>query len=171
MPTPILISFVTLMAVLLIMGGEALLSTFNERVLRGKGAIEPPGDVYPIMRWAYPLSFIAMAIEGALAGPSPPTTLAIGLAILGLAKALKIWVLSTLGWRWSFRVLVLSGLPLITAGPYRVMRHPNYVAVMGELLGMSLIVFAPITGVISLLGFALLLVRRIAVEDRALGRQ
>jgi methyltransferase len=84
---------------------------------------------------------------------------------------LKIWVISSLGWRWSFRVLVLPDAPLITTGPYRLMRHPNYLAVMGELVGMLLIVFAPVTGAISVIGFGLILRRRIRVEDRTLGRQ
>lgn len=171
MTPAVLTASVTFIAVFLIMGGEALLSAYNERLLRARGAVEPPDDVYPIMRWAYPLTFVAMAIEGAMLGPSPPNLLVAGLAILGLAKALKIWVISSLGWRWSFRVLVLPDAPLVSSGPYRLMRHPNYLAVMGELLGMLLIVFALITGVMALIGFGLLLVRRIRVEDRALGRQ
>lgn len=172
MTPAVLVALATLVSVFLIMGGEALLSAYNERVLRARGAIEPPDDVYPIMRWAYPLAFIALAIEGALIGPSPPNALVGGLAIFGVAKALKIWVISSLGWRWSFRVLVLpDGPPLVTSGPYRLMRHPNYLAVLGELLGVLLIVFAPITGVLGLLGFGVLLIRRIHVEDRALGRQ
>jgi methyltransferase len=171
MTPAVLLALVTVVAVFLIMGGEALLSGYNERVLRARGAVEPPDDVYPVMRWAYPLAFVAMAIEGAMLGPSPPNMLVAGLAILGLAKALKIWVISSLGWRWSFRVLVLPDAPLVSVGPYRLMRHPNYLAVMGELLGMLLIVFALITGAIALIGFGLLLVRRIRVEDRALGRQ
>lgn len=171
MTPAVLVALATLVSVFLIMGGEALLSAHNERDLRARGAIEPPDDVYPIMRWAYPLAFVAMAIEGALIGPSPPNALEGGLAIFGVAKALKIWVISSLGWRWSFRVLVLPNAPLVTSGPYRVMRHPNYLAVMGELLGVLLIVFAPITGVLSLVAFGVLLVRRIRVEDRALGRQ
>jgi methyltransferase len=170
-PPSVTIAVLTFLAVMLIMGGEALLSAFNERALRARGAIEPDDDVYPIMRWAYPLSFLAMAIEGALLGPAPPNTLVTGLAIFGCAKALKISVFSSLGWRWSFRVLVLPDAPLVTTGPYRLMRHPNYLAVMGELLGMALIVLAPITGTIGLIGFAALLARRIRVEDRALGRQ
>jgi isoprenylcysteine carboxyl methyltransferase (ICMT) family protein YpbQ len=50
-------------------------------------------------------------------------------------------------------------------------RHPNYLAVVGEIVGMALLVSAPVTGVLSFLGFGWLLTRRIAVEDRALGRQ
>jgi hypothetical protein len=56
-----LISLLTLVAVLLIMGGEALLSAYNERGLRARGAVEPPDDVYPIMQWAYPVAFVAMS--------------------------------------------------------------------------------------------------------------
>jgi methyltransferase len=160
-----------LLAVLLIMLGEAVLSLHNERVLRERGAIEPPGDVYPVMRWAYPLAFVAIAVEGALAGPAPPRVLAAGLAVFGASKALKVWAISSLGIRWTFRVLVLPGAPLITRGPYAFLRHPNYVAVLGELAGAALMVGAPVAGTAAVVGFALLIRRRVAVEDRALGRQ
>ena len=59
----------------------------------------------------------------------------------------------------------------MVSGPYRFIRHPNYVAVVGELLGFALVVWAPITGVVALVGFGALMWRRIAIEDRALGRQ
>lgn len=171
MPVAAAIAAVTLVAVLLVMAGEAALSTHNERVLRARGAVEPPGDVYATMRWAYPACFVAMAVEGAVRGPAPPDLLAIGLAVFGLAKALKIWAISTLGLRWTFRVLVLPDAPLITRGPYALVRHPNYAAVVGELVGVALIVGAPVTGVASVVGFGALIVRRVIVEDRALGRQ
>lgn len=165
------IAFLALLAVLLVMIGEAVLSAYNERLLRERGAIEPPGDVFATMRWAYPLCFVAMAIEGAIAGPASRDALAAGLAIFGFAKALKMWAISTLGVRWTFRVLVLPGAPLITRGPYAWMRHPNYVAVLGEIGGIALVVWAPLTGVLSLAAFGVLLYQRIAVEDRALGRE
>ena len=169
--TAMLIAGATLLAVLLVMAGEAALSAHNERVLRAKGAREPDDDVYRTMRWAYPACFVAMAIEGAIAGPAPPNMLAAGFAIFGLSKALKIWAISTLGVRWTFRVLVPPQSALVGGGPYALIRHPNYVAVLGELIGAALIVWAPIAGVLSLVGFGTLLSRRIAVEDRALGRQ
>lgn len=171
MPAGPAIAALTLLAVLLVMLGENALSMHNDRVLRARGAIEPDGDVYKAMRFAYPLCFIAMAVEGALMGPASQERLAAGFAVFGLAKALKIWAISTLGVRWTFRVLVLRDAPLIAHGPYRLIRHPNYVAVLGELAGMALIVSAPITGVLSLVGFGWLMWRRMAVEDRALGRQ
>jgi methyltransferase len=164
------IAFVTVVAVLLIMAGEAVLSRFNEALLRAKGAIEPPGDVITTMRWAYPLSFIVMGAEGALTGPAPRDVLMWGLALFGAAKALKLWAMTTLGSRWTYRVLVLPDAPLITSGPYRFLSHPNYLAVVGEIVSVALIVWAPIAGVLAAIGFGWLMIKRIAVEDRALGR-
>ncbi len=106
-----------------------------------------------------------------LAGPAPMAVLFAGLVVFGVAKALKAWAISSLGWRWTFRVLVPPGDPLVVRGPYRLLRHPNYVAVCGEIIGVALTVSAPITGAAALIGFGWLLLRRIAVEDRALGRR
>ena len=75
-----------------------------------------------------------MAIEGALSGPASSDLLMGGLAMFGLAKALKVWAISSLGPKWSFRVLVVPGAPLVSAGPYRFMSHPNYLAVVGEMV-------------------------------------
>ena len=171
MPAAAAIAALTLLAVLLVMLGESALSSHNERVLRARGAIEPDGDVIDTMRWAYPSCFVAMAIEGAIMGPTTPDGLAIGFAVFGLAKALKVWAISTLGVRWTFRVLVLRDAPLVTGGPYAMLRHPNYLAVLGELAGMALIVWAPVAGIASLIGFGTLMRQRMRVEDRALGRQ
>ena len=165
-----LIAGATTIAALLIMGGEAVLSAFNERQLKARGAIEPAGDVINIMRFAYPLAFVVMGIEGALTGPAPREVMMYGLALFGLAKALKLWAISSLGSRWSFRVLVLPDAPLVTAGPYRFLSHPNYLAVAGEIASVAMIVWAPVTGVLATIGFGLLMLKRIRVEDRALGR-
>jgi methyltransferase len=165
------VALVTGAAALLLMAGEAVLSRVNEAALRRQGAIEPDGDVYRAMQWAYPGAFLAMVIEGAWRGPSPPGILVSGLALFGVAKALKLWAITSLGGLWSYRVLVLPGRALVTRGPYRWLRHPNYLAVLGEIAGVALTVWAPITGVLALLGFGSLLWRRIAIEDRALGRQ
>lgn len=166
-----IISLGTLAAVVAVMGGEAVLSAFNVSLLRARGAVEPPDDVYRTMQWAYPAAFVAMALEGALTGPAPPAALAVGLGVFGVAKALKAWAIATLGTRWSFRVLVLPGEAPIASGPYRLINHPNYVAVCGEIAGMALIVGAPVTGVLGFAGFGWLMRRRIATEDRALGRR
>jgi methyltransferase len=169
-PLALSIAAATVLAVLAVAAGEAALSAHNAAVLIARGAAEPADDVYPAMQWAYPLGFVAMGVEGALTGPAPPTVLASGLALFGAAKALKAWAIASLGPRWTFRVLVPPGAPLVTHGPYRLMRHPNYLAVVGEIAGVALTVWAPITGAAALASFGWLLWRRIAVEDRTLGR-
>jgi methyltransferase len=164
------IAVVTTLAALLIMAGEAILSSFNEKLLRARGAVEPEGDVIGVMRWAYPGAFIVIGIEGALTGPSPRDVLMGGLALFGLAKALKVWAISSLGSKWSYRVLVVPGDPLVTSGPYRFLSHPNYIAVFGEIVSVAAIVWAPLTGILAAIGFGRLMIARIRIEDRALGR-
>ena len=70
MSPAVTIAALTIIASLLIMAGEAILSAFNEKQLRARGAIEPEGDVISLMRVAYPGAFIAMGVEGALTGQS-----------------------------------------------------------------------------------------------------
>lgn len=164
-----MIAAATVVAVLAVMAGEAVLSAHNAAVLVSRGAVEPPDDVFPLMLVAYPACFVLLGVEGALRGPAPPAALGAGLVVFGVAKALKAWAIHSLGTRWTFKVLVPPGAPLVTRGPYRFMRHPNYLAVLGEIAGVALTVWAPVTGVIATAGFAWLMVRRIAVEEHALG--
>ena len=148
---------------------ELQLSSFNERQLRARGAVEPPDDVLPLMRVAYPCVFLLMGLEAALHGSIARDLVVTGLVMLGAVKAFKFWTLASLGVRWTYRVLVLRDAPLVTAGPYRYIRHPNYVAVMGEIVAVAIALAAPVAGVIGAVGFGWLLRRRIAVEERALG--
>jgi methyltransferase len=156
-------------AVASVMYVELRISRRHERLLRASGAHEPPGDVYRWMRLVYPAAFLAMTVEGLASPPGPTAAAVAGLVVLAAAKALKFWAIASLGVTWSFRVLVRPGEALVTTGPYRYLRHPNYLAIVGELTGMALLVRAPITGALSLISFGLLLRRRIAVEERALG--
>ena len=165
-----LVSVVVLAVLAIAMLAEMLVSRANERGLLARGAIEPGDDVYRAMSWTYPVSFVAMGLEGGLFGPPPGLTTAIGLAVLAAATAIKYWAIHSLGPRWSFRVLVLPGAPLVTRGPYAYLRHPNYVGVVGELIGVALLVGAPVSGVISVAVFGYLIKRRTLVENRALAR-
>ena len=163
------IAVITVLANLLIMGGEAILSSFNERQLRARGAIEPERDVISVMRWAYPGAFVAMAIEGVVRDQPAGMVAVVGAVVLIAAKAIKFWAIASLGPRWTYRVLVVPGVPLVATGPYRLMRHPNYVGVVGEIIAMAMLSRAPVTGILALIGFGWLLIRRIAAEERALG--
>jgi len=170
MTPQLIVSAVALLLVLVVMLFEAKLSRANERRLRTQGAFEPPDDVYRAMQLLYPGAFVAMAIEGALAGPAPGLTTAIGGLVLLAGKALKFWAITSLGPRWTFRVLVPPGGSLVTRGPYRRLRHPNYVGVIGELIGMALLVGAAVTGPLGTVAFGWLIWRRIDVENRALSQ-
>jgi methyltransferase len=120
------------------------------------------------MRLAYPGVFIAMAVEGAIAGAQPgPMTFA-GVSLMFAAKALKFWAIASLGTRWTYKVLVLPGRPLVATGPYRWFRHPNYIGVIGELLAMALMTRARITGPLGTVLFGWVLFRRIAAEQHAI---
>jgi methyltransferase len=147
---------------------EAVRAARNERAQRARGAIEPDGDVYAVMRVAYPGLFLAMLVEGGLGRAPADAWFGAGFAVFTLAKALKWWAIATLGSRWTFRVLVVPGRSAIRTGPYRWLRHPNYVAVVGEIVGGALMTGARVSGPIALVVFGALLLRRIAVEDRAL---
>jgi methyltransferase len=170
LPAPT-VSVIVVIGVLLLMLVELQLSHFNERALRARGAVDPPGDPYRLMRVAYPVAFVAMGLEGALHHSLSRDAVLAGLILLGFAKLLKFWVMTTLRDRWTFKVLVPKDSTLVTTGPYRFINHPNYVAVIGELLAIAVTLNAPITGVASIPLFVWILRRRIAVEDAALGRR
>ena len=157
-----------LAVVLSLMLVELWVSTRHERLLRARGAVESPDPVYATMRWAYPAVFVAMAVEGFLSEPVPTHVVLAGVAIFIIGKLLKAWAITTLGERWTYKVLVLPGVPLVTGGPYQFVRHPNYVGVIGELIGMALITGARVTGPLGVVFFSWLLVRRIRAEERAL---
>ena len=147
---------------------EAARAARHERAQLARGGIEPPGDVYNAMRFAYPLLFAAMIGESLLRGQPAPIWVVLGLVCFFAAKAIKWWAILTLGRAWTFRVIVVPGAPLVRRGPYRFLRHPNYVGVAGELVGVALAAGASVSGPIAIVLFGTLLKRRIAVEERAL---
>src|SRR5207302_315004 len=72
-----------------------------------------------------------------------------GATLFAAAKALKWWAIATLGPAWTFRVIVVPGAPLVASGPYRFVAHPNYIGVVGELVGATLMTGAFISGPIA----------------------
>jgi len=147
---------------------EADRAARNERAQRARGGIEPHGDVYQIMRVAYPAAFLLMIGEGWLRGSPRPAVFVAGATMFALAKLLKWWAILSLGPCWTFRVIVVPGDTRTVSGPYRYLRHPNYVGVVGELMGVGVMAGAIVGGLLSVLAFGALLVRRIAIEEHAL---
>lgn len=147
---------------------EGLRAAVNERAQRARGGHEPAGDVYTIMRLVYPGAFLAMFVEGALRGAPPAAAVLAGVLLFLAAKLLKWWAILSLGRFWTFRVIVVPHAGLVASGPYRWLRHPNYVGVMGELAGVALTTGALLSGVAGFATFGALVLKRIAVEERAL---
>jgi len=151
------------------MGVEALMSTANEARLRLRGARVVPDASFRWMRIAYPAGFLAVCVEGAWRGAHWNAWAVTGLGLFLAGKLIKFAAIAALGRRWTFRVLVLPGAPLVSHGVYRALRHPNYVGVAGEVVGIGLWMQAPITGTLFGVTFGLILLWRIRIEERALG--
>jgi len=150
------------------MGLEAWRSAANERWLLQRGARVVPDPSFPSMRVAYPLGFGLVIAEGWWRAAPWSRWAVVGLSLLLMGKAVKGAAIATLGRRWSFRVLVQPGEPLVSRGIYALLRHPNYVGVAGEVVGIAVWMQAPITGTLFAVMFGSILLWRIRVEERAL---
>lgn len=92
------------------------------------------------------------------------------LAVVIAAQALRWWCIATLGQQWNTRVVVVPGAPRVTGGPYRLMSHPNYIAVIVEGIALPLVHSAWITACVFTVLNAVLLTTRINTENAALAR-
>lgn len=156
---------------------ELKVSNRHERNLRRIGAVQPPGDVYWAIATLYPAAFALMAVEGVwrarhvggvVASPDGPAWAAAGVLLFAASKFLKYWAVRSLGDRWTFRVFILPGRSLVTAGPYRYVAHPNYIAVIGELVATAMMVAAKVLGPVSIAVFGVALWARVRFEARVL---
>ena len=156
----LVLGFVTLQRI-----GELVLARRNTARLRAQGAIEVGARHYPAI-----VALHAAWLAGlwALAWDVPPSVPL--LAIFIVLQAARVWVVATLGDRWTTRILVLPQVPLVRSGPYRFLRHPNYVVVTAEIavlpLAFGLLAYALVFSVLN----AAVLALRIKAENDALAR-
>jgi methyltransferase len=149
---------------------ELSISRRNARLAHAGGAHEVGQSHFRIMVLIHATFFVACAAEVYLLGRRPPGVLAwIAVGATLAAQALRYWVVYTLGARWNVRIIVWPDLPPVTHGPYRFVRHPNYVAVILEMLFVPLVHGAYWTGVVFSLANAAILRVRVRAEERALG--
>ena len=147
---------------------ELLLSRRHEQLLRARGAVERGRGHYPLIVALHALWLLSTLVEGLLRGPDPPAYWPLPLALFLLVQPLRYWAIFSLGEFWNTRILVVPKMKLVRRGPYRYLRHPNYVVVAVEIFTFPLIFGAWITAVVfSALNAALLYVR-IKSENRAL---
>jgi methyltransferase len=144
--------------------GELALAAANTRRLRARGAVEIDAGGYPwfVLLHAAWLGSLALLVPPD-AAPSWPL-----LGIFAVLQLGRLWVIATLGRRWTTRIIVLPGATLVEAGPYRFLRHPNYAIVAAEIailpLAFGVVAIALVFSAINLA----LIARRIAIEENAL---
>jgi len=149
---------------------ELVLSKRNAARALARGGMETGRGHYRVMVAFHSLFLVACAAEVLGLGRAFPGALGfVALGVALVAQGLRYWAIASLGERWNTRIIVVPGLPPVTRGPYRYLRHPNYVAVVLELAAVPLIHGAWMTAVAFSLGNALLLLVRIRAEEAALG--
>ena len=149
---------------------EMALSLRNSRRAFARGGIEAESrGFYLLMVVAHILFLAAGPLEVLLARrPFIPPVAIVATWIVVLTMALRYWAILTLGERWNTRVIVIPGLPAVASGPYRFVRHPNYVAVAIEVAVLPLVHCAWVTAIVATAANALLLAARIRHEEQAL---
>ena len=143
---------------------ELILSRHNESWLRARGGVEVGAGHYPLFFLVHGGWLAALALS-----VSPETRINWWwLAVFVLLQIGRAWVLASLGRYWCTRIITLADAPLITAGPYRWLRHPNYLVVIAEVAVLPLAFSAHGIAITFSILNALLLSHRIRVENAAL---
>ena len=142
---------------------ELAWSRRNTQRLLAKGALEVGRWHYRPMVAVHTCWLLGLWLLAASRAVSPPLLL-----LFALLQGARVWVLATLGERWTTRIIVLPGVPLLRTGPYRILRHPNYCIVAAEVLllplAFGLVAFALLFTLLN----AIILGIRIREEDAAL---
>ena len=148
---------------------ELVVSKRNAAWSFARGGVESGQGHYPVMVVLHTGLLVGALVEVWVRQPA--FVPALGWTMLALvlaAQALRWWCITALGRQWNTRVIVVPGLARVTGGPYRLMSHPNYVAVVVEGIALPLVHSAWITAVVFTVCNAALLWVRIRVENRAL---
>ena len=148
---------------------ELVVSTRNARWSRERGGVEHGLGHFPFMVVLHTALLVGALAEAWIRQPQVPSLLAWSmLALVVASQALRWWCIVTLGRRWNTRVIIVPGMAPVTSGPYRFLRHPNYVAVVVEGIALPLVHAAWVTAVVFTVANAALLQVRLRVENDAL---
>ena len=154
---------IILAAVTLQRASELVISHYNTQRLMARGAVEVAPGHYPLIVAVHAGWLISLWVFGR----EQPVNVAFLAGYLVL-QGFRFWMLWTLGARWTTRIIVLPGQPLVSGGPYRFLPHPNYAVVAGEIAVLPLTLGLPLlAGVFTVLNAAVLAIR-ISAENRAL---
>jgi len=141
----------------------------NERRLLRAGASEVAPWVFRLMAPVYTLIFPAAVAEHLAWQRRPALAWSVGMGLLFVAaKGLKLWAVAHLDGAWTMKVVLPSTLRVVATGPYRFLRHPNYVAVVGEIAALPLAGGAWVTALAGGAFFGAILAWRVRTEEAAL---
>ena len=156
-------------AVVVARGVELAVSERNRRWSMAQGGVESGAGHYPVMVLLHTGLLVGAVVEVlTLDRPFLPWLGWPMLALLVASHGLRWWCISSLGRQWCTRIVVVPGLPAVTSGPYRFLRHPNYLAVVLEGIALPLVHTAWVTAAAFTVANAALLRVRIAAEEQAL---
>lgn len=154
---------VVLAAVTLQRLAELILANHNTARLLARGGIEKSPGHYPAIVILHAAWLSALWIMAA----SAPVNL-VWLAVFGVLQGLRVWVISTLGERWTTRIIVVPGEVRVRRGPYRFVDHPNYLIVIAEVIALPMALGHPLIAIAFTVLNAAVLWVRIRAETLAL---
>ena len=147
---------------------ELRLAKKNEKIVREEGAVEYDNEGYKYIVYMHICFFISLLLEKYLLSRGFNTLSLLFFIIFVITQLLRYWAITSLGKYWNTKILVVPNAELVERGPYKYLRHPNYIAVITEIAVIPLIFSCYITCIIfSILNF-LTLLRRIRIEEDAL---
>ena len=147
---------------------ELAIAKRNERVVEAKGAIEFDRNGYKAIVAMHVAFFISLVLEKVFLQRSLNSLWIVFVTLFVLAQFLRYWAISSLGVYWNTRILVVPNSKLVTSGPYKYLRHPNYLAVIIEIAATPLIFSCYITAAVFSVLNLILLRRRVRIEEQAL---
>src|SRR3979490_2611139 len=167
---------ITVIAFLLLLLAVGLLRIFELRVSRrhqqqmtAQGATKVREPQFRWIVFLHTAVLIGAALEVVFLHRPFIPVLAVVMFLLFLgSNAVRLWVVRTMGQHWNVQIMNSTGLGVVTSGPFRFVRHPNYAAVFVELLSLPLIHTAWITALLGCAGFVATISQRIALEESVL---
>jgi methyltransferase len=147
---------------------ELLLARKNENWMKSKGAVEFGMSHYPWMVVMHIGFFSMLILEVTLLGRSSTSFWPLWLSLFFAAQAARVWVIASLGRYWNTKIIVLPDSDVTKKGPYKYVKHPNYMVVAAEIIVISLLFNAYITGILFSLLNVWMMAVRIPEEENAL---
>ena len=147
---------------------ELMIARRNEKWMLRQGAFEVGGRHYPLMVVMHIAFFLSLLLEVSIINRTLSPFWIVLLTLFLLAQVVRIWCLTSLGRFWNTKIMILPGADVVKKGPYRFIRHPNYMIVTTELLVLPLLFSAYFTAVIFTFLNIWMLSVRIPIEEKAL---